>query len=107
MVGFAFWCALLTAAGLCYPRLPRVSGLLFIALGALSAVLRAASGPISGVPVLVAGSFWFVLGVGYLIKFRHPAVRAAHVAWWTAQTLGAWVNIYGPYEVQNLIEFWT
>jgi hypothetical protein len=84
MVGFFSWCVLLAAAGLCYPRLPRVSGVLFIALGALSAVLRAASGPISGVPVLVAGSFWFALGVGYLIKFRNPAVRTAHVSHWTA-----------------------
>jgi hypothetical protein len=83
MLGFAFWCAVLTAAGLCYPRLPRVSGVLFIALGVLSAVLRAARGPISGVPVLVAGSFWFALGVGYLIRFRNPAVRAAHVSSWT------------------------
>jgi hypothetical protein len=85
MLGFAFWCTVLTAAGLCYPRLPRVSGILFIALGALSAVLRAASGPISGVPVLVAGSFWFALGVAYLIKFRNPAVGAAHVSSWTAK----------------------
>jgi len=27
---------------------------------------------------------WFVLGVGYLIKFRNPAVRAAHISRWTA-----------------------
>jgi hypothetical protein len=85
MLGFTFWCAVLTAAGLCYPRRPRVSGVLFIALGVLSAALRAASGPFWGMPVLVAGSFWIALGVGYLIKFRNPpsaprTCRTGHVA---------------------------
>jgi len=43
LAGFAVWLALLAAAGLCFPRRPRLAGRLFIALGVLSIVLRLAS----------------------------------------------------------------
>jgi len=88
LAGFAVWLALLAAAGLCFPRRPRLAGRLFIALGVLSIVLRLASlgnvRPASiGIP-LGAGVVWFVIGTRQLVKYRDPGAFAAHVRQWTA-----------------------
>jgi hypothetical protein len=78
------WFALLTAAGLCYPRRPRVAGMLFVILGALSIVLTfpQRAGYQWGV---VAGVFWIALGAWQLVKFHNPNVRAKHIEYWTAK----------------------
>ncbi len=81
MLTGALWFVLLLAAGLAYPRHPRASGILFIALGGVSIAnyslgngLGAASG------IVMAG-----LGVRYLVKYRDPAARARHLDYWTAK----------------------
>ena len=79
------WFALVAAAGLCYPRGPRLSGALFIALGGWTMVLRSVSGPVSGLLAFAPGAFWIVLGVSYWVRFRNTVVRAEHVAYWTAK----------------------
>jgi hypothetical protein len=78
------WFALLTAAGLVYPRRPRTAGILFMMLGALSIVLGQPqrSGYQWGV---IAGVFWIALGAWQLIKYRNPNVRAKHIEYWTAK----------------------
>jgi hypothetical protein len=78
------WIALIAAAGLCYPRRPRTAGVLFLALGVLSAALAFTHSPGNGLAP-VAGAFWIGLGVWYLVKFRHPDARAKHVEYWTAK----------------------
>ena len=78
------WFALLTAAGLCYPRRPRTAGVLWIALGVLSAVLSYPPDPGTGLGSL-SGVFIIALGVGYLIKYRKADVRAKHNDYWTAR----------------------
>jgi hypothetical protein len=85
MFGLFSWFLLLTAAALCYPRRPRLSGALFIVLGGWSIVLRSFSGPGSGLLALGSGAFWVVLGVSYLVRFRSATVRAEHIAHWTAK----------------------
>jgi hypothetical protein len=76
------WFALLTAAGLSYPRRPRTSGALWVALGVQSLVLgslyRAGFATLGGV-------YWIGLGAWYLVKYRNPDVRVKHVAYWTAK----------------------
>jgi hypothetical protein len=78
------WFVLLAAAGLCYPRRPRTSGLLWAMLGVLSLTMSAQrhAGSVLGV---VPGLFMLSMGVWYLIKYRHPDVRAKHVEYWTAK----------------------
>jgi hypothetical protein len=86
MFGLFSWFALLMAAGLCYPRRPRLSGALFIALGGYSIVLRSLGSPGSGALAFAAGAFWIALGCSYLVRFREQAVRGAHVEYWTAKS---------------------
>jgi asparagine N-glycosylation enzyme membrane subunit Stt3 len=88
LTGFAIWLGLLAAAGLSFPRRPRLAGLLFIVLGVWSIVLRFASvgsaRPVSIGIALGAGVVWFAVGIRQLLKFRDPDARAAHVKHWTA-----------------------
>jgi hypothetical protein len=96
MLGFLLWLALLTAAGLCYPRRPRLTGALFIVLGMLSVALAVDEHALfvglnlqrdSGYGLAaLAGSLWLALGAWYLVKYRHPEARAKHVQHWTAKT---------------------
>ncbi len=86
MTGFVLWMALLTVAGLCYPRAPRVAGAVFIVLGALTIHLTAAGRPGLDVLTFAPGAGWFVLGTSHLIGFRNPARRAQHLAFWTAKS---------------------
>lgn len=81
---FVLWLTLLTAAGLCYPRRPRTAGALFIALGVLSGVLSFVHNSGNAL-VAFSGVFWIGLGASYLLKYRHPDVRAKHVEYWTAK----------------------
>jgi hypothetical protein len=78
------WIALLAAAGLCYPRRPRLAGTFFIMLGALSAVLAFRAGAESGTATFV-GLTWGSLGLSWLWRYRNPDVRAKHVEYWTAK----------------------
>ena len=83
MLGFTIWLGLLSAAGLCFPRRPHVTGMLFILLGVWSVVLRlAALGGARPVPWGVAlgtGVIWFALGIRLLSKYSDHDARAAHV----------------------------
>ena len=67
---------------LCYPRRPRIAGLLWMTLGSLSLlqsyIHNARLGATSG--VLFIG-----LGIWYLVKYRDAMVRAKHVEYWTAR----------------------
>jgi hypothetical protein len=81
---FLLWIALLTAAGLCYPRWPRTSAVLFLVLGVLSVVLIFLGNSGNGL-IVGPGLFWIGLGVWYLVKFRSPDARAKHVEYWTAK----------------------
>ena len=76
------WFALLAAAGLCYPRRPRLSGVLWILLGALSMTLSVAR---DARLARVSGLYLIALGIWYLVKYRKPDVRAKHVEYWTAK----------------------
>ena len=78
------WFALLTAAGLCYPRRPRTAGMLWIMLGVLSLTLNLQRNPDSWLAP-TPGLFMIGMGTWYLIKYRHPDVRAKHVEYWTAK----------------------
>jgi hypothetical protein len=84
MLPFVIWLGLLAAAGLCFPRRPPVSGLLFIALGVWSAILRfttlGSPHPVSLGVALGSGAFWFSIGISILVRFRDPEARSAHVA---------------------------
>ena len=78
------WFALLTAAGLCYPRRPRTTALLFIALGAISLIPSRVQSSGSGLGEFIA-AFWIALGVWQLVKYRSPNARAKHIEYWTAK----------------------
>jgi hypothetical protein len=80
----ALWFALLTAAGLCYPRWPRTAATLFVAVGALSLVpvFQQTSGNRLNAAV---GAFWIALGVWQHVKYRRASVRAKHIEYWTAK----------------------
>jgi hypothetical protein len=78
------WFALLTAAGLCYPRRPRTAGILFMMVGALSLVPSRVDSSGSGLGAIVA-AFWIALGAWQVVKYHNPAVRAKHVEYWTAK----------------------
>jgi hypothetical protein len=83
MLILTVWLGLMGLGGLCYPRRPRATGVLFvIAGGFLFAVWSA--GAIGGAPP-IAGVMSAALGLGNLWRFRSPTVRAAHVAEWTGQ----------------------
>jgi hypothetical protein len=79
------WFALLTAAGLCYPRRPRTAGALFITLGVLSTILVSVLNHASLLASVVPGVFWLGLGASYLVKYRSPDAREKHVEYWTAK----------------------
>ena len=87
LTGFVIWLGLLAAAGLCFPRRPRLTGLLLIVLGVWSVVLRfwapGSARPVSIAIALGAGVVWFALGIRHLVKFHDPNVRAGHVKSWT------------------------
>jgi len=72
LLGFAIWLALLAAAGLFFPRRPRVSGFLFIALGVLSMFLRyeRALVPPPAPTLLGAAVIWFAIGVRQICSVR-------------------------------------
>jgi hypothetical protein len=77
------WFALLAAAMLFYPRRPRMSGILWIMLGALSFALNVQRNAMwFG---LLPGIFMISMGIWYLIKHRSADVRAKHVEYWTAK----------------------
>ena len=78
------WFALLAAAMLCYPRRPRTAGALWIMLGVLSLSInlqRKADSWLALIPAL----FMIGMGTWYLVKYRHPDVRARHIDYWTAK----------------------
>jgi hypothetical protein len=78
------WFALLAAAGLSYPRRPRIAGALWIMLGVLSLTMnlqRNADSWLAPTP----GLFMIGIGTWYLINYRNPHVRAKHVEYWTAK----------------------
>lgn len=81
----AAWVALLTTALLIFPRRPRTSGVLFLALAAWSMMLRMMQqehSP-SGFSHLAGAVIWLALGLRNLIKYRTAAARANHVSYWT------------------------
>ena len=80
MLILTVWLGLMGAGGLCYPRRPRASGVLFLVAGAFMLAVWA-TGAIGEVPPLVAATS-ATLGFGVLWRFRDPAVRAAHDADW-------------------------
>ena len=74
-VGFAIWLALLATAGVLFPRRPRLSGFVFLALGCWSVFLRAAAldqfpGWRALVLLGVAG-IWFIIGIRSLRLHSH------------------------------------
>ena len=81
---FFAWIVLLCGAGLCYPRRPRVAGVLFLATGVLSIVLTLTQNSGNGL-IAIPGVFWIGLGVWYLVKYRDPDVRKEHIDYWTAK----------------------
>jgi hypothetical protein len=83
MLILTVWLAIMAAAGLCYPRRPRTSGVLFLAAGGFMFIVWAA-GVIGGAPPVVAVTS-AALGLGKLVQFRDPGVRAAHVSEWTGK----------------------
>jgi hypothetical protein len=85
MLTGALWFALITAAGLCYPRRPRTAAVLFIAVGALSLVPSRVQSSGSGLAEIIA-AFWIGLGAWQLVKYHNPSVRAKHIEYWTAKT---------------------
>lgn len=88
LTGLLIWLAVLTAAGLCFPRRPHITGILFILLGVWSSILRlVASGSARPVPWFTAlgmGAVWFAIGISHIRRYADPHTRAAHVKSWTA-----------------------
>jgi hypothetical protein len=70
LLGFSAWLGLFATAGILLPRRPFISGFLFIALGVLSMVLRAASidhlTPKAPIVLLGAAVVWFAIGIRQL-----------------------------------------
>ena len=81
MLVLTVWLTLMGAGGICYPRRPRASGILFVAAGAFMLLVWAA-GAIGGAPPIVAVTS-AALGFGQLWKFRDASARAAHLVDWT------------------------
>ena len=72
--------------GLCYPRRPRATGVVFVVLG--TALLATwAAGAITGAQqqILFASATWVALGAWVIWKFRNADDRASHVAEWTGR----------------------
>jgi hypothetical protein len=74
------WLTIVAAAGLCYPRLPRAAGVLFLAAGGFMLAVWVAGAIGNAPPINAATSA--MLGFGTLWKFRDSAARAGHVAEW-------------------------
>jgi hypothetical protein len=74
---------ILGAGGLCYPRRPRLTGVVFMAAGGYLMTVTAV-GTIGGSTLF--GATWVALGLGMLWRFRDSAVRSVHVAEWTDQS---------------------
>ena len=82
MLAGLLWFALLAAAMLCYPRLPRTAGVLWIALGSFSLFQSYTHSARLGA---TSGVFCIALGIWYLVKYRDAMVRARHIEYWTAK----------------------
>jgi hypothetical protein len=83
MLILTIWLGLMTVGGLCYPRRPLATGVIFLVAGVFMSFMWA-SGAI-GVALPVAGAMSAVLGLGKLWQFRNPAARAAHLVEWTGK----------------------
>ena len=83
MLILTVWLAIVGAAGLCYPRRPRMMGALFVAAGGFMFVVWAAGATGNSPPIIAATSA--ALGLGKLWQFRDPAVSATHVDEWTGK----------------------
>jgi hypothetical protein len=81
MLILTVWLGLMGLGGLCYPRRPRATGVLFVMAGGFMFIVWA-TGAIGDAPPVVAVTS-AALGLGSLWRFRDPAVRAEHVAEWT------------------------
>ena len=69
--------------GLCYPRRPRATGVLFVVAGGFLFAVWAAGAIGDATPITAVTSAG--LGLGNLWRFRDPAVRVAHIAEWTGK----------------------
>ena len=83
MLILTVWLMLMATGGLCYPRAPRATGVLFVAAGAFLFVVWTASLIGSNLPLNAFISA--ALGFGQLWRFRNAVVRAEHVAAWTGK----------------------
>ena len=74
MIGFSIWLIVLAAAGLMFPRRPRLSGALFILLGLLSTALQlVARGNLRPNTVAIAlgvAGVWFAIGIRQVRRVR-------------------------------------
>jgi hypothetical protein len=73
--------------GLCYPRHPRATGVIFMLIGA--ALLAAwTTGAIGGARngILFAAGNWIACGSWIVWKFRTSFARVAHLAAWTGKS---------------------
>jgi hypothetical protein len=73
-IGFAIWLGLFATAGILFPRRPRLSGFVFLALGCWAMFLRSARlDQISGWrPLVLLGvaTIWVVIGIRQLRSVR-------------------------------------
>jgi hypothetical protein len=83
MLILTVWLMLMGAGGLCYPRMPRATGVLFVGAAVFLFIVWAA-GAIGDTPPLLS-VISSALGFGQLWRFRDPSVRAAHAAEWTGK----------------------
>jgi hypothetical protein len=83
MLILTVWLMLMGAGGLCYPRKPLATGVLFISAGAFMLTVWSA-GLIGNAPPIIAATS-VALGFSQLWRFRDSSVRAAHVAGWTGK----------------------
>jgi hypothetical protein len=81
MLILTVWLGLMGLGGLCHPRRPRATGVLFVMAGAFMFTVWTA-GAIGDAPPFAAVTS-AALGLGSFWRFRDPAVSAAHVAQWT------------------------
>jgi len=78
------WLGLMGLGGLCYPRRPRATGVLFVMAGGFMFIVWATGAIGDARPIAAVTST--ALGLGSFWRFRDPAVRAAHVAEWTGKS---------------------
>jgi hypothetical protein len=84
MLILTIWLTLMGAGGLCYPRRPLATGVLFLMAGGFMFIVWAVGATGDAPPINAATSA--ALGLGNLWRFRDPALRATHVAEWTAKS---------------------